>query len=254
MREFLDISRHLGLPGSASAHAPEVDFLMALVHWLMLLLFVFWGGYFVYVLVRFRSGRNPDASYEGTSGGFSKVQEAGVIVVEAVLLLGFAFPLWGFLKHDFPDEGEAFEVHVIAEQFTWNIHYPGPDGVFGRRSLDLVDPVSNPIGLDRSDPAALDDVSLPDELHLPVGRPVVIHLTSKDVIHSFGIPQMRVKQDAIPGLQIPIWFTPTVEGEYEIACAQLCGPSHYRMRGYVTVEPERTLEAWLEELAAEAGS
>jgi cytochrome c oxidase subunit 2 len=251
MREFLDISEYLGLPNVASAHGPEVDFLMALVHWLMLLLFVFWGAYYVYVLVRFRASRNPQASYEGTSGGFSKVQEAGVVAVEAVLLLAFAFPLWGFLKHDFPDAGEAFEVHVIAEQFTWNVHYAGADGVFGRRSADLVDVVSNPVGLDRSDPAAADDVTIPDELHLPVGRPAVIRLSSKDVIHSFGIPEMRIKQDAIPGLLIPIWFTPTVEGEYEIACAQLCGPSHYRMRGYVTVEPERDLHSWLAELAAE---
>ena len=251
MKDFLDISGLLGLPDRASAHAGDIDFMMALVHWLMLFLFVGWGIYFIYVLFRFRQSKQPVASYEGAVGKYSKIQEAGVVLVETTLLVAFAFPLWGMLKNDFPSAEESFNVHVIAEQFAWNIHYPGPDGEFGRRDVNLIDLVSNPVGLDASDPAASDDIVTVNELHLPVDRSVTINLTTKDVIHSFGVPQLRIKQDIIPGLNIPIWFTPNVSGEYEIACAQLCGISHYRMRGFVTVEPQAEVDAWLQQITDE---
>lgn len=250
MREFLDISQFLGMPGRASAHAAEIDFMMSLVHWLMLLLFVGWGAYFIYVLFRFRASKNPTASYEGADGKYSKYQEVAVILAEATLLIGFAFPLWGFIKNDFPTAQDApFEVNVVAEQFAWNAHYPGDDGIFGRRAPELIDVVRNPLGLDMTDPDAADDIVTVNELHLPVDRPTVINLSSKDVIHSFGVPELRVKQDAIPGLIIPIWFRPTVEGEYEIACAQLCGLSHYRMRGFVTIESEEAVAAFLADMS-----
>ena len=251
MRDFLDISGALGLPEAASAHAGDIDYMMALVHWLMLLMFVGWGAYFIYVLIRFRKSKQATASYEGTSGKYSKYQEAGVILAEATLLVVFAFPIWGTLKNDFPAAEEAFEIDVIAEQFAWNIHYPGPDGVLGKRDIDLIDLVSNPVGLDKSDPAAADDVTTVNELHLPINRAIILRLTSKDVIHSFGVPQLRIKQDAIPGLEIPIWFTPNRSGEFEIACAQLCGLSHYRMRGYVTVESQAEVDSWLQQLSEE---
>jgi cytochrome c oxidase subunit 2 len=251
MKEFFDISGLLGLPESASAHAADIDFMMALVHWLMLLLFVGWGAYFIYVLFRFRASKQPVASYEGAVGKYSKYQESAVVLAEATLLVVFAFPIWGLLKNEFPAEEESFNVHVIAEQFAWNVHYPGADGVFGARDIELIDLVSNPIGIDYNDPAATDDIVTVNELHLPVNRSAIVKLTSKDVIHSFGVPQLRIKQDAIPGLEIPIWFTPTVSGEYEIACAQLCGLSHYRMRGFVTVEPQSDVDSWLQEIADE---
>ncbi len=252
MRELLDISKFLGMPTEASAHAGDIDFMMAMVHWLMLLLFVGWGTFFIYTLIRFRRSNNPTASYEGTTGKYSKIQEAGVILAEATLLVGFAFPMWNTLKNEFPMAESAFEVHVIAEQFAWNIHYPGPDGVFGRREIALVDVVSNPIGLDSTDPASADDVVMVNELHLPVNRPAIVHLTSKDVIHSFSLPEMRIKQDAIPGLEIPIGFKPVKTGEFEIACAQLCGLSHYRMRGFLTVESQAEVDAWLVQMTEEA--
>ena len=128
----------------------------------------------------------------------------------------------------------------------------------------MVDEELNPIGLDRGSPFGADDIVSLNLMHLPVNKEVMIHLSSKDVIHSFGIPEMRIKQDAIPGMTIPFFFTPTMtsaeflnkikgtlrEGMgYEIACAQLCGNSHYRMRGYVTVETETKYNTWLTEQA-----
>lgn len=254
MFEFLDISEYMGMPAAGSAHAPMVDYMMALVHWLMFILLLGWGVYFIYVLFRFRAGKNPKASYEGAVGKYSKVQEAVVILAESALLVGFAFPVWGQLKNDFPAENTAFEVHIIAEQFAWNIHYPGEDGKFGSRDIHLIDLATNPIGLDESDPAGDDDLVMVNELHLPVDRDVVIQLSTKDVIHSFGVPEFRVKQDAIPGLVIPIWFTPTLEGEFEIACAQLCGLAHYRMRGYVTVEEQGVVDSWIRQMIEEGAA
>jgi cytochrome c oxidase subunit 2 len=251
MFEFLDISEYLGMPAAGSAHAPSIDFMMALVHWMMLFLFIGWGTYYIYVLFRFRAAKNPTASYKGAVGKYSKVQEGVVIVAECALLIGFAFPLWGQLKNEFPDADSAFEVHVIAEQFAWNIHYPGEDGYFGRRDIHMIDLSTNPIGLDKSDPAAADDLVMVNELHLPVDQDVIIQLSSKDVIHSFGVPEFRIKQDVMPGLVIPIWFRPTLEGEFEIACAQLCGLSHYRMRGYVTVESSTVVNSWIQEMIDE---
>lgn len=251
MYELLDITEYLGLPAGASAHAHQLDFMTGLVHWLMLILFLFWAPFFIYTLIRFRKSRHPVANYEGVRSRASSYGEAGIVVVEALLLLGFALPAWSQLHRDFTPEQQALAVSVIGEQFAWNIHYPGPDGIFGRRDVNLVDTQTNPLGLDRQDPGAKDDIITVNELHLPVDRPVTIHLSSKDVIHSFSLPEMRVKQDAMPGLTIPVRFVPTRVGEYEIACAQLCGLSHYRMRGFLTIHTQEEFEAWLQDAAEE---
>ena len=128
--------------------------------------------------------------------------------------------------------------------------------------MDLVDDELNPAGIDRADPAAKDDV-VSKILRLPVGRPALIHLTSRDVIHSFAVPEFRVKQDAIPGMSIPLHFTPTMTTEqlrettgiptrnFEITCSQLCGLGHFRMQGLAMIESEEKVAAWLQETAAE---
>jgi cytochrome c oxidase subunit 2 len=235
-----------------------------------------------------------------------------IALIEGALLVGIAMPLWSRMLEDVPRESEATVVRVVAEQFAWNIHYPGPDGVFGRTDPALVT-TENPVGLDRSDPAARDDILSLNIMHLPVGRPVVLYLSSKDVIHSFSLPLYRIKQDAIPGQRVRVWFTPEktsaelrrlmvsryqvdpsdssrdlsalspledirddrgvvlypastpltpdvlealqVKGireveaapdtPTEIACAQLCGLGHYRMRGFVTVESDSAYRSWL---------
>jgi cytochrome c oxidase subunit 2 len=234
----------LGLPVEASTHAAEIDQMIVLVHWLMAVLFVGWGIFFVYVLFRFRKGANPRASYTGAKGKLSKGVEVAIVIIEMVLLLFYAIPAWAKRVRQFPSENEAVVVRVIGEQFAWNVQYPGPDGKFGRTKPELVS-ADNPIGLDRTDPAAKDDVTTINQLNLPVDRPVLVHLSSKDVIHSFGLSEMRVKQDAIPGLQIPVWFIPNRVGDYEISCSQLCGLGHFRMRGFVTIQTAAAYDAWM---------
>ena len=176
----------------------------------MLILFVGWGIYFVYVLIRFRAGANPKASYEGAHSHFSSYVEVSVAVIEVVLLVGFAIPAWtAWVTPPDTPAGETFEVRVVAQQFAWNVHYPGPDGVFGRTDINLVDDiVQNPVGLDRSDPAARDDIIAINQLNFPVDTDVIVYLSSRDVLHGFSLPQMRVKQDAVPGMMIPCTSVP----------------------------------------------
>ena len=247
----------MGLPVAASAHAAEVDHTMVLVHILMAVLFVGWIAFFFYALFRFRAGRNKVADYAGVKAHTSTYLEVAVAIAEAVLLVGFSIPLWAKRVDAFPPETDATVVRVVGEQFAWNIHYPGADGKFGKTDIKLIDLQSNPLGLDRSDPDAKDDITTVNQLHLPVGKPAIVKLSSKDVIHSFNLTEFRVKQDAIPGVMIPLWFTPTIttddmrtqlgeaEFVYEIACAQLCGLTHYRMQGYYTIHAQADFDQWL---------
>lgn len=263
MIEFLN--DYLGLPFAASDHALKLDYMNSWVHWLMLILFIGWGAFFIFTVIKFRAKANSKASYDGVKSNFSKYAEVGIIVFEAFLLIGFAYPIWSELKTDVPKVNEdTVQVRVIAQQFAWNCHYPGEDGKFGPTKPELVDEETNPVGIDRSSPAGADDIVTINQLHLPVNKMAMIYLTSKDVIHSFALPEMRVKQDAIPGMSVPVFFTPTKtsnefleeikgsprEGKgYEIACAQLCGNSHYRMRGFLTIDTEEEFEAFLTEEA-----
>jgi cytochrome c oxidase subunit 2 len=259
----MNMTEWLGMPALAASHGGQIDSLIGWIHVFMLLLFVGWGGFFVYALIRFRKSRNPVANYTGVKSHASSYMEVGVAVGEAVLLIGFAIPLWAARVADVPPESESVVVQVTGEQFAWNVRYAGPDGKFGRTDIKLIDAQENPLGVDRSDPAAKDDVTTLNQLYLPVNKPIIVKLRSKDVIHSFGVPEFRVKQDAIPGLTIPIYFVPTVttaemrtrtgnaEFQYEIACAQLCGLGHYRMRGFVTVQTAEEFQKWMDERVKE---
>jgi len=230
---------------------------MVYVHWLMAVMFVGWTGLFLFMLFRFRAKKQARADHVGFKGKTPKIVEVGVVVAELVLLIGFSIPLWSDRVDDFPDESEATRVRAVGEQFAWSFHYPGPDGEFGPTKPELIDLQSNPLGLDRSDPLAKDDITTVNQLHLPVGKPVLVYLSSKDVIHSFMLNEFRVKQDAVPGLMTPVWFEPTVTSaemrqqkgsdtfNYEIACAQLCGLGHATMKGILTVETPEEYEAWL---------
>ncbi len=244
----------LGLPPQASAHAADVDQLIVLLHWMMAILFVGWGAFFLYTLVRFRQSANPKADYAGVKSHSSSYLDVVLALVEAVLLIGFAIPAWATRVNELPAEGEATVVHVVAKQFEWHIHYPGPDGMFGRTAIDLITP-TNAIGLDRSDPAAADDLTTINQFNMPVDKPVIVHLSTQDVIHSFAIAELRVKQDIIPGQEIPVWFVPTLTGNFEINCSQLCGLGHYRMRGFVSIQTESEFQDWFaEEMAFQSGN
>ena len=260
MLEFL---HSFGLPQNLSIQGEYIDNANVLMHWLMLYLFLGWGVFFIVSLYKFRASRNKKADYYGVKSHLSSVLEGAVAIIEIIALFGFSYPVWAYRVNDVPDSRDAVNIRVIAQQFAWNIHYPGADGKFGNTRVELVDEETNPIGLDR-DGYGADDITTINQLHLPVDKNIKLYISSKDVIHGFSLPEMRLKQDAIPGMQVPIYFKATMTSEeflaklegtaregmgYEIACAQLCGNSHYRMKGYMTVHKEEDYNNWLIEEA-----
>ena len=240
-----------GLPVDISTTGWEIDRLIVIFHVLMGALFLGWLAFLIYTLARFRHREGKKAEYD-PEHHFKLPQylEVAVAVIEIVLLAAFSFPIWHHAHVAFPERSQSLIVKVVAEQFAWNIHYPGQDGKFGKSDPKLMNG-SNPLGLDPDDADGKDDVTTINQLHVPVDKPVIVELTSKDVIHSFSLPVMRVKQDAIPGQTVPVWFQAKQTGEFEIACAQLCGLGHYRMRGFFVVDPKDKFDQWLTEQVAQ---
>ena len=259
-----ELLQYFGLPVGISSVSGRIDEIIVIVHYLMLVLFVGWGIFFIVSLVKFSESKNKKANYKGVESHYSSVLEGAIAVIEIVILFGFAFPIWAERVNDVPDSRDAESIRVIAQQYAWNNHYPGEDGKFGDTRVDLVDEQDNPIGLDRSSEFGKDDFYTINQMHIPVDTKIRVDLSSKDVIHNFKLPELRVSQDAIPGMVIPVHFTATNtskefletavgtkrEGKsLEIACAQLCGLGHYRMKGYLTIHEKENYVAWLEEQA-----
>jgi cytochrome c oxidase subunit 2 len=213
----------------------------------MIALFVGWFAYFVYALWRFRAKRSPKADYHGVRGHVSNYVELIVAGVEAVLLVGVAIPLWAKASDvtRIPDADDATKIQLVAQQFAWNFRYPGTNGVFGKQDMRHVT-ANNVFGVVPDDADGKDDVQVLNEIHVPVNKPVIAYVSSMDVIHSFKILALRVTQDAIPGMRIPTWFKPTIEGRYQINCAQLCGNGHSSMSaGMLVVESQEAYDKWL---------
>ncbi len=255
----------LNLPKLASRHGEGVDKLLNSTHVSMVLLFVVWFGFLLVTLWRFREKRHPRANPAGVKSILFMLVIGVVVVDEMATLFGVAIPLWNKNIAGFPDEKQATVIRVTAQQFTWNVRYAGKDGKFGAQNIAFVSD-ENPLGYDPADKAGKDDVVPPlKEIRVPLepidadgdgsqdvdssGRPqfkpVLIHLTSLDVIHSFKVLPMRVCQDVIPGMSIPVHFMPTLEGRYVLTCAQLCGNGHATMIGWVTVmnnQPQRAAD------------
>jgi cytochrome c oxidase subunit 2 len=242
----------LGLPVVASEHGRQVDDLVIYVHWLMIVLFIGWLGYFAYALLRFRRSRHPKADYFGVKNHASNYIEGAVAIVEGVLLIGIAVPFWARAVDKFPKKEESTQIQIVAQQFAWNVRYPGKDGEFGKQDMRFV-AADNIFGVDPADPHGKDDVQVLNDVHIPLVKnpdgtykPAIIWISSRDVIHSFKVIALRVTQDAIPGLRIPIWFRPNQEGRFQINCAQLCGNGHSSMsQGFITVESQEAFDKWL---------
>lgn len=234
------------LPPAASAHAAVLDAVLLGIHWHILVIFAGWFVLFVVILIRFRQGANPVPRQAGARNLWPAIAIGGVIAGDVLILTTQALPAWSARVAPPPATVTPIEIRITSEQFAWNIHYPGPDGVFGRTDNTLIS-ASNPVGIDRDDAAAKDDIGLLNILTLPVNRTTVIQLTSRDVVHSLTLNEMRVKQDAVPGTIARTWFTPAITGDWEIACSQLCGLGHYRMRGEVHVVTAEGWDAWMKD-------
>jgi len=232
------------LPVQASSYAAKIDMGIWIIHAAMILIFVLWSIFFAYLLFAYRQRKGHKAERVHISHTASLAPDAAVLIFELILVAVYAIPTWNDIKMSTPSEDESTLVEIVGEQFNWSVRYAGVDGKFGKTDGKFID-FSNPFGIDPADEAGKDDVFAVNDMHFPVNKPVLARLTSKDVIHSFFIPSFRIKQDATPGLVIPVWFTPTLEGDYEVTCAQLCGVGHAIMRADVKVESQAEFEKWL---------
>lgn len=201
-------------------------------------------GYFI-----FRYQDKPDA--EGSYWHDSHKLEYAWTIATIVILIPFVLTglnYWGQVKAS-PVPDDAVVVTAVGAQFQWDFIYPGPDGEFGTITPQLYS-LQNPLAIDPTDPNSSDDFAFTNQLVLPVDRPALILLRSKDVQHAFFLPNFRVKQDLVPGMTTQTWFIPTKVGNYEIACAELCGLGHYRMRAFLEIKSQEDYDAWWREQTA----
>jgi cytochrome c oxidase subunit 2 len=213
-------------PENVSTAGAQIDRLFTLILGMTGAIFVLVEGVLLWCLIRYRHRRGRTAAYFHDNARVEIVWT--VIPALVVLYLTVASQrVWSYVRGTPPRH--QLEVEVTAEQFAWNVRYPGQDGRFG----------------------SSDDIETINQLHLPVGQVALVRLKSKDVIHGFFIPHFRIKHDAVPGLTSRIWLQATKAGQFEIACAELCGLGHYRMRGFLTTESPEDFQAWLATTQAE---
>ena len=258
-------------PKAVTDHGQNVDRMIWITHVLMAILFIGWGIYFIICLMKFRQSAHPKADYAGVADkSWSTLAEYGVIVIEVILLVSFSIPLWASWQDGMQVakiKKQGVEVHVLAKQFDWNARYAGADGEFAPQFIEKANKAINPFGLDPED-STIDDVivlganSKDKAIIVPWGEPVVIKVTSMDVIHSFKVLPLRALTDAIPGLQLPVYFRINKdllpkdekgnpkEAVYLITCAQLCGEGHGYMSGYLKVVSPQRYNDWLAEQSA----
>lgn len=246
MQKFQDFfNQLLGMPVLASEAGAGTDRLIAYIHALMFALFIGWLIYFVYALWRFNARRNPKADHIGVKNHASSYLEVAVAGIEGVLLIFVAVPLWARAVDKFPAKADATVVYVVAQQFAWNIRYADKEGNIGRQDMKFVSE-ANLFGIDPTDAEHTNAVQTLNEFHVPINKPVIAYISSKDVIHSFKLVAFRVTQDAIPGMRVPVHFMPNRLGKYQIYCAQLCGNGHANMAGgRIVVESEDDYKKWL---------
>ena len=203
-------------------------------------------GWFIF---RYRDRGQAKAVY---IHGNSMVEYAGMLVTATAFVYLAIVGQKVFAElHLQPSPPDAIHIEVTGEQFVWNIRYPGPDGQFGRTHPRYYEAAGNTVGVVPDDPTGADDIITVNQLAVPVNTPVELTLRSKDVLHSFFLPNLRIKQDAVPGLAIPLRFKAEKTGNYEIVCAELCGLTHYRMFAFLKVMEPDDYAAWLEEMAEE---
>ena len=201
-----------------------------------------------YVIIKFRD-KGGTAKY---SHG-NNMLEAVWTSATAVLFIGLVLAgtrIWAAVHFD-EAPADALRIEVMAKQFAWAFRYAGPDGKFGRTDLKQInDQGGNPFGIDEKDPAGNDDITSAS-IKVPAGKPVLLILKSRDVIHNFFVRELRLKQDIVPGMEIPFHFQADQIGVYEVPCSELCGLGHHQMRTTLEVMSEANFEKWKQEQAAQ---
>jgi len=209
------------LPHAISTYAGDIDRLFYIILAITGTIFVIVQGALIYMVLRYRHREGRTATYiQGNTR--AEIIWTAIPFVLVIFIAGASMPTWRELRDPARFPAPELELEVMAKQFEWNVTYPGADNQLG----------------------TADDFTTRNQMHVPVGRVVHVHLVAEDVIHSFFLPEFRLKQDAVPGMRIPVWFEATETGDYSLGCAELCGLGHYRMRGTVTVHDEAAFDAW----------
>jgi cytochrome c oxidase subunit 2 len=249
---YFFVAKTWWLPAGASSSVAAIDHHFTVTYILMGIVFVAAQMFLGYFAWKYRDRASaPKARYSHGNNTLEIIWT----VLTGVLFIGLnlmSSSIWAAERFR-PAGPGALQVEVTGMQFAWYFRYAGPDGKFGATKPELIDPSAGgeaAIGLDPSDAASKDDV-VTGTMYVPVNREVELILRAHDVIHSFFVPAMRFKQDAVPGLAIHMHFTPTVTGDYEIACAELCGLGHYKMHGMLKVVSAEEFEKWLAAREAE---
>ncbi|MGD1021305.1 MAG: cytochrome c oxidase subunit II [Candidatus Sulfotelmatobacter sp.] len=249
---YFFVAKTWWLPVGAAEAAHFIDGQLALTFVLMGIVFLAAQLSLGYIVWRYQ--QKPSSPPVLYSHGNTKLEIIWTVLT-TILFVGLNLmgsSVWASQRFD-PAGAGAVQVEVTGMQFAWYFRYPGPDGKYGATSPKLMDPSAGgeaAVGLNTSDPAAKDDV-VTGTMYLPVDREVDVSLRAVDVIHSFFVPSLRFKQDAVPGLNIHMHFKPTAIGDYEIACAELCGLGHYKMHGMVHVVSQEDFDKWLAAREAE---
>jgi cytochrome c oxidase subunit 2 len=217
-----------------------IDHTITLTFWITGVVFVAIILFMAYCVWKFREGAQAEYKPE------SKRLEVWLTAITSLGVAGMLAPGLIVWRDFVTVPKDATELEVIGQQWQWSYRLPGQDGVLGTSDTRKVDAV-NPLGLNRDDTKSHDDIVIAgSDLHLPINKPVKVLLRSIDVLHDFYVPEFRGKMDMVPGLVSYFWFTPTRTGEFEVLCAELCGVSHYLMRGKVIVDNESDYQTWLQ--------
>ncbi len=250
---YFFIGKPYWFPVLSSIHGAQIDQVFGAVLIVTGIAFVLVQGALGFFVTRYGTQGNERAAYWHDN----PKAEAFLLIGTAVILTVLVFMgqrVWANIY--FSDKPtDAVVIEVVGQQFNWNFRYPGPDGAFGKTDPKFISG-TDAFGMDPSDPAGKDDIQTVSLLHIVNNKPVLFRIRSNDVIHSFFLPNFRLKQDAVPGMQIEIWMTPNTQNfktdGFEIACAELCGLGHYKMSGALTVDPDQaTLNKWLQEMKAQ---
>lgn len=237
-------------PQAISEHARQVDQQFMFTLYITGVIFILAQLALGWVVLVYGRKREGFASYSHGNNTMEVLWTSAT----AILFIGLTLMgerVWANVHFQGAPEG-AIPIELTGQQFAWNVRYPGPDGKFGALDLKQInDSAGNPLGIDSKDPTGKDDLTTPT-MAVPVNKPIELMLRSKDVTHSFFVPELRLKQDAVPGMVIRIHFTADKVGKYELACAELCGLGHYKMRSFLEVMEQADYENWLKQHAANA--
>jgi cytochrome c oxidase subunit II len=234
------------LPENISTLGVGVDHLFTLIYSITVAIFVIVNAIYVAFIIKYRRRKATDKAYYHHGNNSLEFAWTALPFALFLFLALYSDQIWRDMRYASRAPKPDITVEVMGQQFMWHVRYPGSDGIFGHREAKFNSP-SNPFGVDPSDPNGLDDYTAINQLHLPINKTVLVRLSSVDVIHSFFVPNMRIKQDAVPGQWVDVWFNGRKTGEYEIACAELCGSGHYLMRAVLTYHAQKDFDAWLDQ-------